>query len=53
MTPDWILVANAGQARLLQQEPGSPMAVLQAFQHAASRLHSSELGDARARPRRQ
>jgi len=46
MQPDWILVANASEARLLQQDPGSPMAVLQAFHHPASRLHSSELGDA-------
>ena len=46
MQPDWFLVANASEARLLQQEPGSPMAVLQAFHHPASRLHSSELGDA-------
>lgn len=52
MKPDWILVANAAQARLLQREPGSPMTVLQAFHHPASRLRSSELGDdARGRER--
>lgn len=45
MKPDWILVANASQARLLTHEPGSPMAVLQAFHHPESRMHSSELGD--------
>lgn len=45
MKPDWILVANAAQARLFEQEPGSPMTVLQTFHHPASRLHSSELGD--------
>lgn len=45
MKPDWILVANAAHARLFQQEPGNPMAVLQTFEHPASRLHSSELGD--------
>lgn len=46
MKPDWLIVANAAHARLLQQEPGAPMTVLQAFEHPASRLHSSELGDA-------
>ena len=46
MKPDWILVAGASQARLLQQEGGAPMTVLQAFHHPQSRLHSSELGDA-------
>ena len=46
MQPDWFLVANASEARLLQQEPGAPMVVLKAFHHPASRLHSSELGDA-------
>lgn len=52
MKPDWILVANAAQARLFQQEPGSPMVALQSFQHPASRLRSSELGDdARGRER--
>ena len=46
MKPDWILVANAAHARLLQQEEGAPMTVLRAFEHPASRQHSSELGDA-------
>lgn len=45
MKPDWILVANAAQARLFQREPGSPMTVLQAFHHPASRVRSSVLGD--------
>lgn len=45
MKPDWILVANAAQARLFQQEPGSPMTVLQAFHHPESRVRSSVLGD--------
>lgn len=45
MKPDWILVANAAQARLFEQKPGHPMAVLQAFDHPESRLHSSDLGN--------
>lgn len=45
MKPDWILVANAAQARLFQQEPGSPMTVLQAFHHPESRVRSSVLGN--------
>lgn len=48
MKPDWILVANASQARLLQKEPGSPLVVLQAFHHPASRQRSSTLGDDKA-----
>lgn len=46
MKPEWILVANAAQARLLQREAGCPLVVLQAFHHPASRQHSSALGDA-------
>lgn len=45
MKPDWILVASAGEARLLAHEPGSPMVTLRSFHHPQSRLHSSELGD--------
>lgn len=48
MKPHWILVANASQARLLQQEPGCPLVVLRSFHHPASRLHSSVLGDDKA-----
>ena len=48
MKPHWILVANATEARLLQQEPGAPLVVLQAFHHPESRLHTAELGDDRA-----
>ena len=48
MKPDWILIANAAGARLLQREPGSPLVVLKSFEHAASRVRSSELGDAKA-----
>jgi len=48
MKPDWILIANAANARLLQREAGEPLVVLKSFEHAASRLHSSELGDDKA-----
>lgn len=44
MSPDWILVADAAQARLLQQEAGATMTVIHAFHHPASRAHSSALG---------
>lgn len=48
MKPQWILIANASHARLLQQEPGAPMVVLAAFEHPASRQHSAALGDDKA-----
>lgn len=48
MKPNWILVANATEARLLQQEAGAPLVVLQAFHHPASRVRSSTLGDDKA-----
>ena len=48
MKPLWILVANATEARLLQQEPDTPLVVVQAFHHPASRQRSSELGDDKA-----
>lgn len=45
MASDWILIANASRARVLQREGTQPTTVVQTFEHAASRLHSSELGD--------
>jgi protein required for attachment to host cells len=48
MKPDWTLIANATQARLLQQEQGAPMVVLHAFHHPEGRLKTSELGDSKA-----
>lgn len=48
MKPNWILVANATEARILRQEPGCPLAVLQAFHHPAGRARSSTLGDDKA-----
>jgi hypothetical protein len=35
MKPDWTLIANGTRARLLQQEPGSPMVILETFIHPA------------------
>lgn len=35
--PAWILIANTTRARVLQQEPGSPMVVLESFVHPAGR----------------
>lgn len=37
MKPDWTLIANSTRARLLQQEPGAPMVILESFVHPASR----------------
>lgn len=46
MKPEWILIANASRARLFQQQDhDAPYALLRAFEHPASRMHSSELGD--------
>jgi protein required for attachment to host cells len=35
--PDWILIANATRARVLQQEAGGAMEVLESFVHPAGR----------------
>ncbi|WP_332813571.1 host attachment protein [Ramlibacter sp.] len=48
MKPDWILVANAAHARLLQQEPAGRMTLLQSLEHPTSRMRSSQLGDDKA-----
>lgn len=45
MNTDWILVANAARARLLQQRPGLPLLLLQHFEHPQSRLHAGALAD--------
>jgi hypothetical protein len=37
MKPDWTLIANATRARLLQQEQGAPMVILESFVHPAGR----------------
>lgn len=33
MKPDWTLIANGTRARLLQQQPGAPMVILESFIH--------------------
>ena len=48
MKPDWILIANATHARLLQHERGSPMVIIESFEHPQSRSKISELADDRA-----
>lgn len=46
MKPHWILIASSARARLLQQDqPANGPFLLKTFDHPASRLHSSELGD--------
>src|SRR6185369_13000241 len=37
MKPHWILLANAGYARLLQQEDGAAPVILQGFTHSPGR----------------
>ena len=48
MKPDWILLANSTRARLLQQERGAHVTVLETFEHPQSRSKISELVDDRA-----
>ena len=48
MKPNWILIANATHARLLQHERGSPMVILESFEHLKSRSKISDLADDRA-----
>jgi protein required for attachment to host cells len=48
MKPEWILIANATRARLLQREHGSPLVVVQSFEHPQGRAKTSELADDRA-----
>jgi protein required for attachment to host cells len=48
MKPEWILIANATYARLIQQERGEPMVVLKSFSHPQSRSKVSDLVDDRA-----
>lgn len=45
MKPDWILIANASRARLLRREDRGRYTELRSFEHPASRLRSSVLGD--------
>lgn len=40
--PDWILIANATRARVLQHEAGSAMVILESFVHPAGRGQPSD-----------
>lgn len=48
MKPDWILIANATRARLLEQETTDKVKELKSFEHPKSRSRASELGTDRA-----
>jgi protein required for attachment to host cells len=48
MKPDWTVIANATRARLLQQEQGAPMVILESFIHPEGRGKVSELADDKA-----
>lgn len=48
MKPDWILIANAAHARLLQHEPGQRLALLRTFEHPDTRKKGIELADDKA-----
>ncbi|MES2191417.1 MAG: host attachment protein [Pseudomonadota bacterium] len=48
MKPDWILIANASHARLLEHRPGKPLTLLQTFEHPQSRRKAGELGTTKA-----
>ena len=43
MKPEWIMIANATRARLLQREPGCPLVVIDSFDHPQGRSKISEL----------
>jgi len=48
MKPEWILIANATRARLLQRDPDRPLTIVKSFMHIAGRSKVSELVDDRA-----
>lgn len=48
MKPDWILIANASRARLLQQERHERVSELRSFEHPQGRSKISDLADDRA-----
>ena len=48
MKPEWILIANATHARLLQREQASSIVVIQSFEHPQGRTKTSDLVDDRA-----
>lgn len=48
MAIEWVLIANAARARLLERHARSGFIQCKAFEHVQSRLHSAELGDDKA-----
>lgn len=46
--PDWIVVANATRARVLQRERGAPISTVKTFSHPEGRSRVSDLVDDRA-----
>ena len=48
MKPNWILIANATNARLLQHEGDGPIVLVASFSHPESRSKVSDLADDRA-----
>lgn len=48
MKPDWILIANASRARLLELEPKDKVRELKSFEHPKGRSRVSDLTDDRA-----
>lgn len=46
--PDWIVIANATRARILQRERGEPMSVVKTFNHPEGRGSVHDLVDDRA-----
>jgi len=48
MKPDWIVIANASRASLVQRERGSPMKVIRKFSHPEGRSKVSDLVGDRA-----
>lgn len=48
MKQEWIVIANAARARVLEQRSSRRLTMLRSLEHAASRTRSSELGDDKA-----
>lgn len=48
MKPDWILIANAADARLLEHEGDGPVVLIASFSHPEGRSKASELAVDRA-----
>lgn len=48
MKPDWILIANATRARLLQQDTNERVKELHSFEHPQGRSKIGDLADDRA-----